>query len=67
MCLGMVDARRGDGAAAAAQETLCREKFPDMSSYQLAMLGGARRDRRSVLAELTRLGIECKERKAPVS
>jgi hypothetical protein len=54
MCLGMVDARRGDRAAAAAQEALCREKFPDMSSYHRAMLAGAMRDKAGVLQHLTR-------------
>ena len=54
MCLGMVDARRGDRVAAVAQEALCRKRFPDMSSYHLAMLGGAMRDKARVLRELRR-------------
>jgi TolB-like protein/Tfp pilus assembly protein PilF len=54
MCLGMVDAQRGDHAAAAAQKALCREKFPNMSSYYLAMLAGAMRDKTGVLRELKR-------------
>ena len=54
MCLGMVEARRGDREAALAQEALCLERFPEMSSYQLAMLGGAMRDKKRVLRELQR-------------
>jgi TolB-like protein/Tfp pilus assembly protein PilF len=54
MCIGMVAARRGDRAAAVAQDALCRDRFPDMSSYQLAMLGGAMRDKPGVLRHLAR-------------
>ena len=54
MCLGMVDARRGDRAAAAARQALCQEKFPDMASYHRAMLAGAMRDKAGVLQHLAR-------------
>ena len=62
MCLGMVEARRGNRAAAVAQEAHCRERFPKMSSYQLAMLAGALRDKPRVLRELHR----AHERKDPL-
>lgn len=54
MCLGMVAARRGDRTAAAESETICRSQFPEMSSYQRAMLAGAMRDKAGVLRLLTR-------------
>ena len=62
ICLGMVEARRGRRAAALAQEALCLKRFPNMSSYQLAMFGGAMRDKPRVMRELSR----ARERRDPL-